>query len=1090
MSSSDRFPLIQGYQIEQQIYDGSRTIVYRGIRIADSQPVMLKVLRSNLPTAQDLLRLRNHYAIAKNLNSQGIVKPISLENYGNGYVLVMPDEGYITLSDYILANPLNLSEVLAIALQLATILDEFYHQRVIHKDIKLSNILIHPIDKQIKVTDFGLATLLPHETQTLISANILEGTLAYMSPEQTGRMNRGIDYRSDFYALGVTLFELLTGKLPFQSDDPLEIVHFHLAKPAPSVSEFKPEIPDAIAQIVAKLMAKNAEDRYQSALGLKYDLEICLNQLNAIGIIEPFAIGKRELSNRFTIPQKLYGRDVEVQTLLDAFDRVSNGSVEMILVEGFSGIGKTAVVNEIHKPIVKQRGYFIKGKYDQFQRNIPFSAFVQAFGDLMEQILAESDVKLQTWKDHILEEIGENGQILIEVIPGLEQIIGNQPPTVELSGNATQNRFNLLMQQFVQVFTLAEHPLVLFLDDLQWADLASLKLLQLLMQDSGHLMVLGAYRDNEVSPAHPLMLTMNEIVKAGATVNTIHLSPLSEVDLNQLVADTLICDHLHVQMLTELVFQKTEGNPFFVTQFLKSLYEDGLITFNWDERYWQWDFAQIAFAFSDDVVEFMARQLRKLAVETQDVLKVAACIGAQFDLLTLAIASQKSPQDTAKALWRALQDGLIIPTTEAYKFFTLYEINSIVQPEANANYKFLHDRVQQAAYSLIPEDQKQKTHLKIGRLLLDNLSQKNQDEKFLDIVNHLNRGGLLIIQPEERDYMARLNWRAAKKAKSSTAYKDAAQYLRIGIDFLAADSWLSQYDLTLSLHELIAEIAFLSGDFKKSENWLKIILSNAKDLLDLVKPFQIQIQLYQAQNRLLEAVSSGLQVLRSLGISFPETVSSAEIQSEIAVISNNLADRSAESLLNLQMMTDDKLLATMRIYSSMSSSAYLSNPNVFALLVAKAVNLSIQYGNTPDSTLAYADYGVLLCGAGEIELGYQFGQLSLALLNHLKAKRFKASVLLPVNASIRHWKEPLRNTLNSLLEAYKAGLESGDLEFAALSSHIYCYHLYLVGEELSEVKRQMSLYVEGVNQLQQQTFVSFHKVYQQTVLNLVNEGCD
>jgi serine/threonine protein kinase len=580
MASSDRFLPIQGYQLEQQIYAGSRTIVYRGICIADSQPVVLKILRSDRPTHQDLLRLRNHYTIAKNLNSQGIVKPIGLENYGNGYVLVMPDEGYIALSDYISGHPLNLTEVLAIAIQLATILDDLYCQCVIHKDLNPSNILIEPITKQIQLTDFGLATLLPHQTQMLISTNTLEGTLAYMAPCQTGRMNRGIDYRCDFYALGVTLFELLTGELPFKSDDPLEIVHCHLAKPAPFASELKPEIPKAIAQIVFKLMAKNAEDRYQSALGLKHDLEVCLNQLNQTGSITEFAIGTRDLSDRFTISEKLYGREAEVAILLATFERVSQGNAELMLVAGLSGIGKTVVINEVHKPIVQKHGYFIKGKFDQYNRNIPFSAFVQAFRNLIGQLMSESDTQLNVWKTKILDAVGENGQVIVEVIPELEGIIGSQPNVIELSGNAAQNRFNLLQQKFIQVFATSEHPLVMFLDDLQWADSSSLRLMQLLMQDTKQLLMLGAYRDNEVSPVHPLMMTISEMIKTGLTVNTITLQALSQADIHQWISDTLICDLPSALPLTELVYQKTAGNPFFSVQLLKALYEEKSITFN------------------------------------------------------------------------------------------------------------------------------------------------------------------------------------------------------------------------------------------------------------------------------------------------------------------------------------------------------------------------------------------------------------------------------------------------------------------------------------------------------------------------------
>ncbi|MDY7021657.1 MAG: serine/threonine-protein kinase PknK, partial [Cyanobacteriota bacterium] len=773
---------IAGYQETNPLYSGTRTQVYQAIRTINQKPVIIKVLRNPHPTFNELVQFRNQYIITRHLNSPFIVQPLALEGYGKGYALIMADEGAIALRDYWQAQTRSLQEFLSIAIQLAEALHYLNQQRIIHKDIKPTNILIHPKTQQIQLIDFSISSLLSKEQQQLVNPNILEGTLAYISPEQTGRMNRGIDYRTDFYSLGVTLYEILTGQLPFETTDSIELVHCHLAK-MPRKLELsdrlqvrgeQQEIPQVFSDIVIKLMAKNAEDRYQSALGLKFDLEQCLQQLKTTGKITPFELGKQDRCDRFIIPEKLYGRETEVQTLLEAFERVAilskGGGLEMMLVAGFSGIGKTAVINEVHKPIIRQRGYFIKGKYDQFNRSIPLSAFVQAFRDLIGQILGESDTNLDNWKTKILNAIGNNGQVIIDVIPELEQIIGKQEPVPELSGSAAKNRFNLVFSKFVNVFTTKEHPLVLFLDDLQWADSASLNLLKLLMTESevGYLLILGAYRDNEVSPAHPLMLTLGEIQKQNAIVHTLTLNPLNQADITQLVADTLLCSVEVAEPLSRLVYQKTGGNPFFTTQFLQGLHEENCIQFNGEERYWQCDLTQVRLlSLTDNVVEFMVRRLQKLPEATQNALKLAACIGNHFNLETLAVICEEAQEDVAADLWNALQEGFVIPQNETYKFFQGNEDADRQKDVENisVSYRFLHDRVQQAAYSLIPEQQKQETHLKIGYLLQESTSAEQLENQIFDIVSQFNMSLDLLRETTEKYDVIRLNLKAGQKAK-------------------------------------------------------------------------------------------------------------------------------------------------------------------------------------------------------------------------------------------------------------------------------------------------------------------------------------
>ncbi|MEM1168823.1 MAG: AAA family ATPase [Cyanobacteria bacterium P01_H01_bin.35] len=1091
---------LAGYQARDQIYAGKRTLVYRAIQESDRRQVVIKVLRNPFPHFNDLVRFRNQYVITQHLEHPSIVRPVALERYGNGYALVMPDEGAIALSKYWPNSDQNLINFFNIAIQLAEALHYLSQQRIIHKDIKPSNILIHPQTLQVQLLDFSISSLLPKEQQQLINPNVLEGTLAYMSPEQTGRMNRGIDYRSDFYSLGITCFQLLTRELPFATKDPMELLHSHLVQKVKfPVDKWQRKVPEALQAIIIKLMAKNAEERYQSALGLKHDLEKCLYQWKATKTIIPFELGERDVCDRFLIPEKLYGREREVKTLLHAFEQVARNSnkgvssSELLLVAGFSGIGKTAVVNEVHKPIVEKRGYFIKGKFDQFNRNIPFSAFVEAFRDLMRQLLSESDAELQSWKSKIMTAVGESGQVIIDVIPELQQIIGEQPAAVELSGTAAQNRFNLLLQKFTQVFSTPEHPLVIFLDDLQWVDSASLNLMNLVMTDveRGYLLLIGAYRDNEVSPTHPLMLALDGLTKAGAILNTITLQPLSQNSLNHLVADTLHCGEEFAQPITDLVHQKTQGNPFFATQFLKVLHEDGLIEFDRQAGHWQCDIVRVQdAALTNDVVEFMALQLQKLPISTQEILKLAACIGNQFDLETLAIVSERLDIETATALWSALQQGLVLPQSQIYKFYVGREEQKLEPESQMLHYRFLHDRMQQAAYSLIPNnEQKQTTHLKIGRLLLKNTPQEVQDEKIFAIVNQLNYGVDLLGTQSERERLAQLNLTAGGKALASTAYHAAVEYFRVGRKLLPQNSWKSHYSLTLALYESEIEGDYLNGDFEEMEQLAKVLDVHTANILDRIKVDEVKIKAYSAQKKLKEATNIGLAVLEQLGVSFPTPVTPANIQEAFQEIAPKLNGIDIDRLIDLPGITEPEKLAAMQILSNIFIPVYIVAPNLLPLVVCKQVLISIDYGNSPESAVAYTNYGLILCGiVGDIETGYQFGKLGLSVLSKLNANQLKSKIFNVAYSCVIHWKEPLRAILKPLQESYANGIETGDLEFASYAAFAYCYVSFLVGNNLGEVSADMEKYYHALQKIKQETSLNYIAIFWQSVLNLQNES--
>ncbi|MGD1703185.1 trifunctional serine/threonine-protein kinase/ATP-binding protein/sensor histidine kinase [Dapis sp. BLCC M229] len=1097
---------IANYQALELIHESDRTIVYRGQNVENGQPVIIKLIRNQYPSFRELVQFRNQYAISKNLEIENIIKTYALERYENRYALIMEDMGGVSLAEYEGKSSFCIPEFLDIAIQMSEILHQLHNNWIIHKDIKPANILIHPETKQVKLIDFSISSLLPKEIQSIQTPNVLEGTLAYLSPEQTGRMNRGIDYRSDFYSLGVTFYELLKGTLPFSRDDALELIHAHIAlSPDPlsnSVVLGGSLCPPTLSQLVLKLMAKNGEERYQSALGLKYDLEKCLVEYRESGKIEAFELGERDLCDRFLIPEKLYGREAEVKTLLDAFERVAEGKSEIVLVAGFSGIGKTAVVNEVHKPIVRQRGYFIKGKFDQFNRNIPFSAFVQAFRSLMEQLLGESDTKLLEWKTQILEAVGNNGQVLIDVIPELEAVIGKQPPVPELSGSAAQNRFNLLFEKFIAVFTSKEHPLTIFLDDLQWADSASLNLMKILMRNSttGYLLLLGAYRDNEVFPAHPLMLTLAELEKRcdlasptgasghnprrcktqgnadqerecapreqEAAISTITLAPLSVHHIDMLIAETLICQVEQSQPLTELVYQKTQGNPFFTTQFLKGLYEDKLILFNPHLGYWECDLVKVRdAALTDDVVEFMAGRLQKLPEGTQEVLKLAACIGNQFDLETLAVVCETPSEEVASQLWSALQEGMVLPTSQAYKFFQ-GEINSAEAERIDINYRFLHDRVQQAAYALIPEKKKQIAHVQIGRLLLANISPDRLVERIFAIVNHLNKGINNPQTQKERSELLRLNRIAGIRAKETTAYESAIDYFEIARKLLPTDSWQQCYEVTLEVYLNLAEVNYLSGKFATSLALVESIVQSTKQAIDRAEAFNLAVLQFTLQGEFLQALEYGKKALDCLNFDLSETNLKEKIESCQAQIDLKLGNRKIEEIVSEPEATDPEKRAIIKILNNLLVPTYvLQKEDLYFLITLSIVFISLNFGMVAESSYGFSSYGMYVGGKqGNYQLGYEFGKLAenLAKRFHQGSDLCKACYILGNN--ILSWVRPLRETESIFNEGLVAGLESGELIFSANILMYKSLNPFYAGDNILEIQEILPQHLEFATQ--------------------------
>lgn len=1093
--------LIPGYSQIQEIQSGLRTVIYRAYSKRTQQPVIIKILKAEFPPAQDIARFKHEYEIISSLNISGIVKPYSLENYQNGLALVLEDFGGYSLKIYRETQDIDLNEFLKIGIQLATTLAQLHHNQIVHKDIKPHNIIINPETGEVKIADFSIAISGTKETQGIIAVDGIEGTLAYMSPEQTGRMNRAIDYRTDLYSLGITFYELLTGQLPLSAKTPLEWVHQHIAKKPISPDCLNSEIPPVIAQIVMKLIAKTPEERYQSAWGVKVDLEICLNQLQTQGSIEPFLIAQSDRTGKIANPRKIYGRDREIAMLQSTFTRISQGPRETLLIAGHSGIGKSALVKQLQPWIRQHNGYFISGKFDRYKQNIPYRALLSAFRELIRQRLTEPQDILEEFTEILQKALGSNGKIIADVIPEIELVIGEQPPVSELSPTESQARFNRTFKAFVEVFTQEKHPLVLFLDDLQWADSASLKLIQLLMTEpeSKYLLLVGTYRSNEVDATHRLITTVNQMQNNGAVVNAIPLRGLELEDIQDLLRDTLNLDGDRIAPLAQFIYNKTDGNPFFAIQLLQSLAQDNLLTFDFAQGEWQWELNRLqGTEITDDVIELTLTQIQKLPEATQALLNLAACIGNRFDLNLLNWVSEGQISETIQQLYPALKEGLIFPINEPEIIPEIGqngENSVLTDVEAvETSYKFIHDRIQQAAYSLIPEKQKKIVHLKIGRLLLQNIQDVDLEHKLFDIVEHLNLGYELISDRQELCNLAQLNFTTGQKAKAATAYEQALRYFNFALQRLGEFGWQEEYELTLNLFIAAIETEYLQGNFERATELYAATFQQAKILLDRVKLYELNIQINIAKNQSKLALITGLEALTLLGVGLPNQ------DKAIRAYANHLFQElpqdshQIEALANLPVMTDPHKIAAMRVLVSMTPAAHLISPSLFPAVVFTMVKLSIEWGNSPLSAYAYGIYAMLLCGMHlKIEAAHQFGQLSVRVLNQFNAPEFKNKITLLYNVFVKKYKFTSILSLQPLEENVQNCLDMGDIEYGFYSAIHQVNFMFFSGESLELINQKQQEYLEKMQKVQIEFHISYIKVWRQMILNLQGESpepCD
>ena len=838
---------ISGYKINGQMYESGKTIVYKAVREKDKTPVILKVLKKEYPSPEELTKFKNEYEILNKIKDlPGVVKSHDLLDYKSTLIIVMEDFNGDPLNKIIENDKIKLKSVLELAINIATAVGNIHKQQIIHKDIKPYNIIVNKKSNEVRIIDFSLSTQITKETQNLINPDKIEGTLSYISPEQTGRMNRSINYRSDYYSMGITFYQMLTGKLPFVSTDPLELVHFHIAKTPQSPHEIDKAIPKPISDIVMKLLSKTAEERYQSIKGLLYDLNRCQELLTKKGEITHFKIGENDLSDNFQIPERLYGRDKEIELLIERFNNAYNGGKEVLFFSGPPGIGKSALVKEIHKILAEKSGFFIEGKFDQYKKNIPYSAIIQAFSMLAKQILTESEEKIRVWRELILEKVGSIGKIITDAVPDFELIIGKQPEVQELPPTEAQNRFNMLVQNFIKVFTRENQPLVMFIDDMQWIDDAGMKLLEKAVGDRElhNFLFIGSYRDNEVDQSHPLTRIMAKMDNRDEISREyVVLTPLDELNTAELLADTFYLDIMTTKELSEILIEKTDGNPFFINAFLKSLIDEKLIRF---ENGWQWDINKIKKAnVTSNVVELMANNIKRLDSTTWELLKIAACFGGKFNIPILSEVYGRDEGDTFDDLRNVVNEGLILKIGD--------------------DYKFVHDRVKEAAISLIGEEELKRIHYRIGMTLLKTTDKGNLENVVFDIASQLNSSKELLNEEEKKE-LVEINLKAAYRAKESGAFDAALRFLNESRDILPKDAWVNNYDLALRYYTEKIELEFLNGNFKEADNYFNEVIANANRILDKIKVYEIKIVLLTSAGNIIEAINLGKEALKILKI--------------------------------------------------------------------------------------------------------------------------------------------------------------------------------------------------------------------------------
>ncbi|PRX33491.1 PAS domain S-box-containing protein [Orenia metallireducens] len=1075
---------LAGYEVDQLLYEGRNNLIYLGYDKKKKKKVILKTISSKGLTLENVEKLKHEYELAKTLNSiEGVVKVHDLETSKGRPVLIREGVKGRTLKSLVKSKQLELKEFLEIAIQLVDILNQIHQKKIIHLNINLDNILINK-HGEVKFIDFGSSMFMDEDKVKNKNYERLEGTLAYIAPEQTGRIDRVIDYRTDYYSLGVSFYQLLTGQLPFDYADEMELIYAHIARQPSSPIKINDKIPEVLSNIIMKLISKMPKDRYQSLDSLKKDLIRCQEDLESTGKITSFKIGKVDNLNRFKILDKLYGREEELKELFDSYQKINDGRKSLVLVKGSPGIGKSVLVNAMKNKFIKESTHFISGKFEQYQSTVPYSAIIKALEGFIKQLLIKSSEELEIWRKKIFKAVGNNGQIIIDVIPSLELIIGKQPSVPELGAAQTKNRFNLVFENFMEAISGKEHPLVLFIDDLQWADSSSLEFIKGLMTNKSikYVLLIGAYRDNKDKLVKPISAMVTELAATELLINEIKLQPLETKAIKLMLEETLSVfgdNSNDLEELTSFIADKTAGNPFFVKQFSQALYDKGYIYYDLDQ--WQWDIEEIKkLGITDNVVDFLLNEIKNLNPVTVEQLQYGACIGNQFDLQTLILINDKATNQILKDLQAAVEKGLIVIDNQ----------DSSLKAE-DIKIKFIHDRIQQAVYATLSADKRDCIHLELGRLLLKKSNKVRDAEDLFRIIRQYNAGRIKIDSQQERIKLAELNLEAARLAKKAVAYEMAFLYLETALELLPDNSWQEYYQLSLELYSEIAEAAYLVAKYQEMEEFIGIVLENAKTIVEKIKVYLVKIEAEQTQLKLQEALDTCITVLKLTGVEIPSKPTQLDVEQAFESVREFMSEMRIEELKNLPPMKDAIKVGAMQVLLRSISVTYHTEPLLSPIVAGKMMELTLEYGQPSFAAAVYSFYGMMLCSLQiDLELGYKLGKLSRYFVESHDSKQHKVMVLNIYTYFIKGWGEHLRTTLNLSVEGYQAGIETGDFEYAGYCLTAHDKNSFYAGCQLQVMEENILNNLSKLKKIKQGISINWEQLFGQTVLNLQGKAED